>query len=200
MRPQGLVEPEPLPDTQPEPGPTSARSDPLGGVFAPLYKCANAVVAARHPGDSMSSILKDFRDFIGKGSAIDLAVGLIVGNAIGAILKSFVDELIVPLTGLFSKVDFSNLYVVLKGEVESGTPLAEARKQAGVVALGYGQFVTVALNTLILAFAVFMVVRMVNNLRTRIAKEEADKPPAAPPTPAPDVVLLTEIRDLLKKG
>jgi large conductance mechanosensitive channel len=147
----------------------------------------------------MSSILKDFRDFIGKGSAIDLAVGLIVGNAIGGILKSFVEELIIPLTGLVSKVDFSNMYVVLKGEVAEGIPLAEARKQAGVVALGYGQFITVAINTLILAFAVFIVVRAVNNMKARMAKEEAQTP-AAPPAPPADVVLLTEIRDLLKKG
>jgi len=148
----------------------------------------------------MTSILKDFRDFIGKGSAIDLAVGLIVGNAIGTILKSFVDELIIPWTGLASKVDFTNLYFIIKGELAEGTPLTEARKTAGVVVLGYGQFITVAINTLILAFAVFLVVRAVNNLRHRMAKEEAVKPPAAPPAPAPDVVLLTEIRDLLKKG
>ena len=148
----------------------------------------------------MTSILKDFRDFIGKGSAIDLAVGLIVGNAIGTILKSFVDELVIPWTGLASKVDFTNLYFVIKGSVAEGVPLAEARKTTGVVALGYGQFITVAINTLILAFAVFLVVRAVNNLKQRMAREEAAKPPAAPPTPAPDVVLLTEIRDLLKKG
>ena len=148
----------------------------------------------------MTSIFKDFRDFIGKGNAIDLAVGLIVGSAIGTILKSFVDELIIPLTGLVSRVDFTNTYLVLKGEVAPGTPLAEARKAAGVVALGYGQFVTVAINTIILAFAVFLVVRSVNKLKDRMAAEEQAKPPAAPPSPAPDVVLLTEIRDLLKKG
>lgn len=148
----------------------------------------------------MTSIFKDFRDFIGKGSAIDLAVGLIVGNAIGTILKSFVDELVIPWTGLASKVDFSNMYIVLKGDIAEGTPLAEARKTAGVVALGYGQFLTVMINTLILAFAVFLVVRAVNKLKQRMAREEAAKPPAAPPAPAPDVVLLTEIRDLLKKG
>jgi large conductance mechanosensitive channel len=148
----------------------------------------------------MTSILKDFRDFIGKGSAIDLAVGLIVGNAIGTILKSFVDELVIPWTGLASKVDFTNLYFIIKGELAEGTPLSEARKTAGVVVLGYGQFITVAINTLILAFAVFLVVRAVNNLKDRMAKEEAAKPPAAPPAPAPDIVLLTEIRDLLKKG
>src|SRR5205085_1145589 len=118
----------------------------------------------------MGALFRDFRDFIGKGSAIDLAVGLIVGSAIGAILKSFVDELIVPLTGLITRVDFSNMYFVLKGEVHDGTPLSEARKIPGVVALGWGQFVTVAINTLILAFAVFMVVRGVNKLRASLAR------------------------------
>ena len=147
-------------------------------------------------------MIKEFREFAVKGNAIDLAVGLIIGSAIGTILKSFVDELIIPLTGLVSKVDFSNMYFVLKGTVAEGTPLAEARKGAGVVALGYGQFATVAINTLILAFAVFMVVRTVNKMKDKMAAEQAaaPPPPAAPaPTPA-DVVLLTEIRDLLKKG
>jgi large conductance mechanosensitive channel len=148
----------------------------------------------------MTSIVKDFRDFIGKGNAIDLAVGLIVGNAIGTILKSFVDELVIPWTGLASRVDFTNLYLVLKGDVAPGTPLGEARKTAGVVALGYGQFLTVLINTLVLAFAVFLVVRAVNSLKQRMAREEAAKPPAAPATPAADILLLTEIRDLLKKG
>ncbi len=141
-------------------------------------------------------LLKDFRDFVGKGNAIDLAVGVIVGSAISTILKSFVDELIVPLTGLIAKADFSNSYFTLKGSVPDGLPLAEARKVAGTVVLGYGQFATVLINTLILAFAVFMVVRAVNQMKARMLKEEAAAP--APPPPA-DVVLLTEIRDLLKK-
>lgn len=141
---------------------------------------------------------KDFRDFIGKGNAIDLAVGVIIGSAISTILKAFVDELIVPLTGLISKADFSNMYFVLKGAVPEGTPLAEARKVAGAVVLGYGQFVTVLINTLILAFAVFMVVRSVNNVKARMAAEEAAAPPPPPPPPPADVVLLGEIRDLLK--
>ncbi|HEX7664701.1 MAG TPA: large conductance mechanosensitive channel protein MscL, partial [Polyangiaceae bacterium] len=116
------------------------------------------------------SLLKDFRDFVGKGNAIDLAVGLIVGSAISTILKSFVDELIVPLTGLLGKVDFSNRYFVLKGEVPDGTALAEARKIAGAVVLGYGQFITVAINTLVLAFVVFLIVRQINKLK-------AEEPP-----------------------
>lgn len=142
-------------------------------------------------------MLKDFRDFVGKGSAIDLAVGVIIGSAISTILKSFVDELIVPLTGLISKVDFSNMYVVLKGAVPDGTPLGEARKIAGAVVIGYGQFITVLINTVILAFAVFIVVRMVNNMKARVAAEEAAAPAPPPPPPA-EVVLLGEIRDLLK--
>lgn len=142
----------------------------------------------------MASILKDFRAFIGRGSAIDLAVGLIVGSAIGTILKSFVDELVIPLTGLLGKVDFSNTYLVLQGSVPAGTPLAEARKAAGVVVLGYGQFATIAINTVVLAFAVFLVVRAVNRLKAKLELEEGK----APPPPRPDIVLLTEIRDLLK--
>lgn len=142
-------------------------------------------------------MLKDFRDFIGKGNAIDLAVGVIIGSAISAVLGSFVNELIVPLTGLISKVDFSNMYFVLKGAVPEGTPLEEARKVAGTVILGYGQFITVFINTIILAFAVFMVVRSVNKMKARMAAEEAAAP-APPAPPADDVVLLREIRDLLK--
>ncbi len=145
----------------------------------------------------MASVLKDFRDFVGKGNAVDLAVGLIVGSAIGAILKSFVDELIIPLTGLLGKADFSNMYVIIKGAVAPGAPLAEARKTAGVVALGYGQFITVAINTLVLAFVVFMVVRAINKMKATMAAEAAVAPP--PPPPPADVVLLSEIRDLLKK-
>ncbi|MEY4577151.1 MAG: hypothetical protein RL701_1854 [Pseudomonadota bacterium] len=148
----------------------------------------------------MASVLKDFRDFVGKGNAVDLAVGLIVGNAIGVILKSFVDELVIPWTGLLSRVDFSNMYFVLKGDLNPGTPLAEARKVVGVVVLGYGQFLTIAINTLILAFAVFLVVNAVNKLKARMAQEEQQAAPAAPPAPSAEVLLLTEIRDLLKKG
>lgn len=125
---------------------------------------------------------------------MDMAVGVIIGSAMTTILKSFVDELIVPLTGLLGQADFSNSYAVLKGTVAAGTPLAEARKVAGAVVLGYGQFFTVFINTLILAFAVFMVVRSLNSMKKKQAEEEA----AAPPPPPAQEVLLTEIRDILK--
>jgi large conductance mechanosensitive channel len=144
----------------------------------------------------MGTLLRDFRNFIGRGNAIDLAVGLIIGSAIGTILKSFVDELIIPLTGLITRVDFSNMYFVIKGDVAPGTPLSEARKAAGVVALGYGQFLTVLLNTLILAFAVFLAVRFINKVKTSLEHEQKSAaPPAVTP---PDVALLAEIRDILK--
>lgn len=140
------------------------------------------------------SLFKEFKEFVGQGNAIDLAVGVIIGSAMTTILKSFVDELVVPLTGLLGKADFSNSYLVLKGAVPDGTPLAEARKVAGAVVLGYGQFFTVALNTLILAFVVFLCVRTINRIKKAKAAEEAAAPPPEPPR---QEVLLAEIRDLL---
>jgi large conductance mechanosensitive channel len=148
-------------------------------------------------------LLREFRDFIGRGNAVDLAVGLLLGSAIGTILRSFVEELLVPLTGLISKVDFSNLYLVLKGEVGPGIPLAEARKTAGVVVLGYGQFMTVLINTLVLAFAVFAVVPLVNKLHVVSAREEeeaeARNEPVAPASDREVLAVLIEIRDLLRQ-
>lgn len=141
------------------------------------------------------SLIKEFREFIGHGNAMDLAIGVIIGSAMTTILKSFVDELVVPLTGLLGKSDFSNSYLVLKGAVPDGLPLAEARKLTGAVVLGYGQFATVLVNTLILAFAVFIVVRMLNHLRKKQAVEVPPQPLAVPP----QELLLTEIRDLLRR-
>lgn len=143
------------------------------------------------------SLLKEFREFVGHGNAIDLAVGVIVGSAMTTILKSFVEELIVPLTGLLGKADFTNSYAVLKGSVPEGLPLAEARKVAGAVVLGYGQFLTVLINTLILAFVVFLVVRQINRMKKQQAVEEAVGA-ATPPPPTRQEVLLEEIRDALK--
>ncbi|MFN8609040.1 MAG: large conductance mechanosensitive channel protein MscL [Vulcanimicrobiota bacterium] len=143
------------------------------------------------------SLFKEFKEFIGQGNAVDLAVGVIIGSAMTTILKSFVDELIVPLTGLLGKADFANSYLVLKGSVPDGAPLAEARKVAGAVVLGYGQFITVALNTLILAFVVFLCVRTINHLKKAQAQEQAAEAAAAPAEPPRQEVLLSEIRDLL---
>jgi large conductance mechanosensitive channel len=141
------------------------------------------------------SFLKEFREFLGSGSAVDLAVGVLAAGAIGKILQSFVDELIIPLTGYLGKADLANLYHVTKGSVPEGTPLAEARKIPGTIILGYGQFLTVAVNTIIIVLAVFLVVKTLNALKKKQVEEVAAAPPPAPPA---QEVLLTEIRDLLK--
>lgn len=155
------------------------------------------------------SLIKEFREFVGSGNAVDLAVGVLAAGAMGKILQSFVDELIVPLTGFLGKADWANLYYVVKGldDVKAKfpgfdaktPPLAEIRKIDGVVALGYGQFLTVAVNTLVLVFAVFMVVKAINAMKKKQAAEAVTEAAAAPP-PAPSTtdVLLTEIRDLMK--
>ena len=145
------------------------------------------------------SLFKEFKEFVGSGNAIDLAVGVIIGSAMTTILKSFVDEMVVPLTGLLGKVDFANSYLVLKGTVTEGLPLAEARKVAGAVVLGYGQFFTVLLNTLILAFVVFLCVRTINQLKRAHEEEKAAEAAAPTPEPPRQEVLLAEIRDLLAK-
>lgn len=145
------------------------------------------------------SLFKEFKEFIGSGNAIDLAVGVIIGSAMTTILKSFVDEMVVPMTGLLGKMDFANSYLVLKSPVPiaEGLPLAEARKVAGAVVVGYGQFLTVALNTLILAFVVFLCVRTINQMKKAYAEEKAAEDAAPTAEPPRQEVLLTEIRDLL---
>lgn len=140
------------------------------------------------------SVMKEFREFAVKGNVVDLAVGVIIGAAFGKIVDSLVADLIMPIVGLvFGKLDFSNLYVVL-GTVPAGVAnnLADLKK-AGVAVLAYGNFITVAVNFIILAFIIFMMVKQVNKLRKI---EEAAPAVAAPPE---DIALLREIRDSLKR-
>lgn len=140
-------------------------------------------------------MLKEFQEFIAKGNVMDLAVGVIIGGAFGLIVNSLVGDIIMPVVGaIFGGFDFSNYFFPLSSDVTAVT-LEEAKKQGAVFA--YGSFLTVVINFLILAWIIFLMVKMVNNLRKRL---EAEKPaaPAAPP-PA-DVQLLTEIRDLLAKA
>lgn len=142
------------------------------------------------------SVAQEFREFAVKGNVIDLAVGVIIGGAFGKIVDSVVSDLIMPVVGLvFGKLDFSNLFLVL-GTVPEGTAMTlDALKKAGVPVLAYGSFVTVAVNFIILAFIIFMMVKQINRMK-------ADVPPPAPAAPAPtpeDVVLLREIRDALKQ-
>jgi large conductance mechanosensitive channel len=134
---------------------------------------------------------KEFREFAMRGSVLDLAIGVVIGAAFGKITASLVDDVLMPPIGLLlGKVDFSNLFVVLgAGQFAS---LADAKK-AGVPVIAYGAFINTIINFLIVAFAVFLLVKQVNRLMRK-----APPPPAPAPAPAPEVVLLTEIRDALQ--
>uniref|UniRef100_Q11M81 Large-conductance mechanosensitive channel n=2 Tax=Phyllobacteriaceae TaxID=69277 RepID=Q11M81_CHESB len=139
-----------------------------------------------------NGMLNEFREFIARGNVIDLAVGVIIGGAFGGIVSSLTDDIIMPIVGaVFGGFDFSNYFVPLASGVTADT-LAQAREQGAVLA--YGNFITVLLNFLILAWIIFLMVRAVNRLRRRQAEQPAE--PAAPPQ---DVQLLTEIRDLLAR-
>ena len=136
------------------------------------------------------SFASEFKQFAMKGNVIDLAVGVIIGVAFGKIVDSIVGDLVLPIVGrIFGGLDFSNYYIALSGQA-AGLTLVEAKKLGAVFA--YGNFITVALNFIILAFIIFMMVKQVNRL-----KREA--PPLAPAAPPEDVLLLREIRDSLKK-
>ncbi len=137
-------------------------------------------------------MLKEFKQFAMRGNVIDLAIGVIIGGAFGTIVNSIVNDLIMPLVGIVFKADFSNLYVPLSDKIDGSLPLAKAKELGPVFA--WGNFITVAINFLILAFIIFLMVKGMNSMKK---KEEAA--PAAPAEPPADVKLLTEIRDLLKK-
>ncbi|MFO6448466.1 large conductance mechanosensitive channel protein MscL [Erythrobacter sp. NE805] len=141
-------------------------------------------------------MLSEFRAFIARGNVMDLAVGVIIGAAFGAIVKSLTDEIIMPLVGaVFGDIDFSDRYIVLSGMVVDGAPL-EAARQGGANVLGIGAFVSVVINFLILSFIIFLMVRYVNRLTARLSKQEEAAAEPAGPT---EIELLTEIRDALKK-
>ncbi len=135
---------------------------------------------------------KEFKEFATKGNVMDLAVGVIIGGAFGKIVDSLVTDLIMPLVGIVFKADFSNLYIPLSDKVAQGLSLAEAKKLGPVFA--YGNFITVVINFIILAFVIFLLIKAMNNLKR---KQEAA--PAAPPAPSSTDKLLMEIRDSLKK-
>ena len=140
------------------------------------------------------SFVKEFKEFAVKGNALDLAVGVIIGGAFGKIVTSIVDDLIMPLIGaVLGKPDFSSMYYVLKGNVPEGTKLEEARKIADTAIFAYGNFITILINFLLLAFIVFLMVKGINKMKK---KQEVIK--EAPAAPSNEEVLLTEIRDLLR--
>ena len=132
----------------------------------------------------------EFKDFIAGGNVIDLAVGVIIGGAFGKIVDSLVKDIIMPVVGsIIGNVNFTEMYIPLKGQA-AGLPLAEAQKLGSV--LSYGNFLTILINFLILAFVIFMMVKQVNKMKKA-------KPPAAPAPTPDDILLLREIRDALKK-
>ena len=135
------------------------------------------------------SLASEFKEFAVKGNVMDLAVGVIIGAAFGKIVDSVVGDLIMPVVGkIFGGLDFSSMYIPLNGQA-SGLVLAEAKKAGAIIA--YGNFITVALNFVILALIIFLLVKQMNKLKK-------DVPPAALATTPEDVILLREIRDSLK--
>jgi large conductance mechanosensitive channel len=136
--------------------------------------------------------LKEFKEFAIKGNVMDLAIGVIIGGAFGKIIDSVVKDLVMPIvSAIIGQPDFSNLYLVLKGEVPKGTALEEAKKIPETAIFAYGNFITVAINFLLLALVIFILVKGINRLKR---KEEA-----VAAAPSSTDVLLTEIRDELKK-
>ncbi len=138
------------------------------------------------------SIMSEFKEFAVKGNVVDLAVGVIIGAAFGKIVDSVVNDLIMPLLGkVTGGLDFSNYYFALNSQ-PAGLPLAEARKVGAVLA--YGNFITVLIYFIILAFIIFLMIKQINRL-----KKESPAAPAEPPPTPEDVLLLRQIRDSLKK-
>ena len=137
------------------------------------------------------SMMNEFRQFAMRGNVVDLAVGVIIGGAFGRIVDSLVQDVIMPPIGrLFGGLDFANYYIPLNGQV-TGLALAEAKKAGAVIA--YGNFLTILLNFIILAFIIFQMVRLMNRLRQRVLPPDEAKATAT----QEDVVLLREIRDAL---
>ena len=136
-------------------------------------------------------MLKEFREFAVRGNVVDLAIGIVIGAAFGAIVSSLVGDIIMPIVGAVTGgLDFSNYFTALSSKVTADS-LVEAKKQGAVLA--WGNFLTVAINFLIVALALFLVVKGINSLRRQQAAE-----PAKPPAPTREEVLLTEIRDALR--
>ena len=135
-------------------------------------------------------MLEEFKKFALRGNVVDLAVGVIIGAAFGSIVSSLVADIINPIIGAVSGgLDFSNYYIPLSSKVQTGLAYADAKKQGAV--LGWGAFVTVAINFLIVAWVLFIAIKGINRLKRQ-------EPPAPPPAPSEEVKLLAEIRDAIK--
>lgn len=147
--------------------------------------------------------LKEFREFALKGNVLDMAVGVIIGAAFGGIVNSMIKDVLMPVVGIFGEADFSNLYIPLNKKVQAavnaaetaGTTLSLEQARAQGPVLAYGNFITLTVNFIILAFCIFLVVKAFNMARKRF---EAQQPAPAPAGPSEEVLLLREIRDSLK--
>jgi large conductance mechanosensitive channel len=149
---------------------------------------------------SVMRMVQEFKEFAIKGNVVDLAVGVIIGGAFSKIVDSIVGDLVMPLVGAaFGKLDFSNLFIVL-GKIPEGTIITlDALKKAGVPVFAYGHFITVAVNFLILAFIIFLMIKQINQFKKQATTAEI-VPTTPVPTPVPeDVRLLREIRDSLRQ-
>jgi large conductance mechanosensitive channel len=145
-------------------------------------------------------MLHEFKEFAMKGNVVDMAVGLVIGAAFGAIVNSLVTDIVMPLIGLvMGGIDFSDRFILLKDGAKEAGPYVSlaAAKAAGAVTLNIGAFISLIINFVIVAFALFMVIKAMNSARRAPAPALA---PAAPPAPSKEQLLLTEIRDLLKAG
>ncbi|MBX3358271.1 MAG: large conductance mechanosensitive channel protein MscL [Phycisphaeraceae bacterium] len=141
-------------------------------------------------------LIKEFRDFAMKGNVIDLAVAVIIGGAFGKIVTSMVNDILMPPLGkVLNNVNFSDLFINLTPDKGTFASI-EAAKAAGAATINYGSFINEVINFLIVAVCIFAVIKAMSVAKSRFEKKEAAAPP---PPPAPDIVLLTEIRDLLKK-
>ena len=136
-------------------------------------------------------MLEEFKKFAMRGNVVDLAIGVIIGAAFGKIVESLVGDLIMPIFGAIGGLDFSNYFIRLSGNVTADS-LVEAKKQGAVLA--YGNFIAVAINFIIIAFALFLVIKLINRVR-----RQEEKAPSAPPPPSREESLLMDIRDLLAK-
>jgi large conductance mechanosensitive channel len=141
-------------------------------------------------------MLKEFKEFAMKGNMVDMAVGIIIGAAFGTVVKSMVDDVLMPVvSGVFGAPDFSNLFVVMRNPTDQVFTSIEAAREAGAAAIGYGLFINALIAFLIVAIVLFMIVKAMNKM-----KKEEEAAPAAPPEPSAEVKLLTEIRDALARS
>jgi large conductance mechanosensitive channel len=144
-----------------------------------------------NPSERTGPMLEEFKKFAMRGNVVDLAVGVIIGAAFGAIVNSLVNDIIMPIVGAVTGgLDFSNYYLPLSSKVTAGS-LADAKKQGAVLA--WGSFLTISLNFIIIAWVLFLCIKAINKMK-------APEAPPAPSGPSPEVQLLTEIRDALKKS